>query len=246
MREHLKEKQFLKWCSYSYKGRGIPLFGQSKKFNSWFYKRDRLTTSDWQLLIKFNGEVAPVRALPGRSVENTRCRFCNEKESLAHVLGACERGKALRILRHNDIRHTIANAFRTAGYEVHEEVNCVALNDSIRRNDILVIDRKSNVGHIFDPTIRFEVSPNQPDEVDKEKKAIYEPTIPDIARRFDLNAVSVTGLLIGARGTIPTLLANTFKQFHLPMKVLNDIAVYAASSSIRIYRNHCYSTTPLI
>jgi hypothetical protein len=83
----------------------------------------------------------------------------------------------------------IANAFRALKYEVHEEISCVATNDSMRRNDILVIDPMSKVGHIFDPTIRFEISPSQPFDVDCEKRGIYEPTIPDISSRFNLNAV---------------------------------------------------------
>ena len=72
----------------------------------------------------------------------------------------------------------IAQALRSKGMEVYEGVTCLAEQDSIRRIDIITINRKKNVAEILDPTIRFEISKTQPSDVDREKKAIYEPTIP--------------------------------------------------------------------
>ena len=41
-----------------------------------------------------------------------------------------------------------------------------------------------------------------PSDVDKEKKSIYEPTVPYFLEKYDLKSISITGIFFGARGTI--------------------------------------------
>ncbi|KAJ4438630.1 hypothetical protein ANN_14577, partial [Periplaneta americana] len=52
-----------------------------------------------------------------------------------------------------------------ASYEVYEEVGCVSSDDSTRRADIIIIDQQKDKGVILDPTIRFEMHEQQPQEV---------------------------------------------------------------------------------
>ena len=66
----------------------------------------------------------------------------------------------------------IAQALRSKGMEVYEEVTCLAEQDIIRRTDIITINRKKYVAEIVHPTIPFEISKTQPAGVDREKKAI--------------------------------------------------------------------------
>src|SRR5436190_1909397 len=122
--------------------------------------------------------VVSVRTVPGRGPNTNRCRHCNEFESLAHVLGSCKQGEMLRIKRHNDVRQMLAQELKKNKLEVYEELHCVSETGSTRRIDILAISRSENKGWIIDPTIRFENNITQPEDVDKEKKEIYEPTIP--------------------------------------------------------------------
>ncbi|KAJ4427358.1 hypothetical protein ANN_24978 [Periplaneta americana] len=56
---------------------------------------------------------------------------------------------------------------------------------------------------IIDPTIRFETFKGQPEDVHEEKRAIYVPTILYYKDKYQLHDISVTGLMFGARGTIP-------------------------------------------
>ena len=58
-----------------------------------------------------------------------------------------------------------------------EEVHGISSTGSTRRNDIIAIKPPSREGYIIDPTIRFERGEHQPEEVNAEKKFIYEPTI---------------------------------------------------------------------
>ncbi|KAJ4450236.1 hypothetical protein ANN_01655 [Periplaneta americana] len=68
--------------------------------------------------------VRPVRALPGRSQNGTHCRHCrSEKETLAHILGACPHGEQLRNSRHHKIRSLLPSALRGKDYQVEEEVH---------------------------------------------------------------------------------------------------------------------------
>ncbi|KAJ4428926.1 hypothetical protein ANN_25922 [Periplaneta americana] len=116
-------------------------------------------------------------------------RYCNEIETLAHVLGSCQHGELLRNSRHHNIRKLIAQALRNKSFEVHEEVHCVVSEGGgIRRADIVALDKTNSKGFILDPTVRFEMSQTQPSEVNKEKQQIYEPTIPYFREKYQMEA----------------------------------------------------------
>ncbi|KAJ4427324.1 hypothetical protein ANN_24944 [Periplaneta americana] len=51
-----------------------------------------------------------------------------------------------------------------ASYEVYEEVGCISSDGSTRLADIIIIDRQKDKGVILDPTIRFEMHEQQPQE----------------------------------------------------------------------------------
>ncbi|KAJ4428855.1 hypothetical protein ANN_25848 [Periplaneta americana] len=102
---------------------------------------------------------------------------CDEQETLPHVLGFCHHGDLLRINRHNTVRSLIASSIRqNASYEVYEEVGCVSSDGSTKRADIIIIDRQKDEGVILDPTIRFEMHEQQPQEEmeDKMRRVSYE------------------------------------------------------------------------
>ena len=122
--------------------------------------------------------------------------------TVPHVLWFCPQGELLRIKRHDTVRSIIANCLRSKGLEVYEEVHCLSVNDSNRRIDIIAIKRKHQTAEIVDPTIRFETANTQPSDVDKEKKSIYEPTVPYFLEKYNLKSISVTGIFFGAQGTI--------------------------------------------
>ena len=54
--------------------------------------------------------------------------------------------------------------------EDYEEIHCVASNGSNRRVDIFAVDRSKKLGHISDPTVRFETYDEQPLDIEVEKK----------------------------------------------------------------------------
>ncbi|KAJ4450433.1 hypothetical protein ANN_01857 [Periplaneta americana] len=140
--------------------------------NSWISTKKGLSSSQWTQAIKMNCNTIPVRTLPGRTLDSTRCRRCDEQETLLHVLGFCHHGELLRINRYNTVRSLIAASIRqNASYEVYEEVGCVSSHGSARRADI-IIDRQKDKGVIPDPTIRFEMHEQQPQEVCRQKQVI--------------------------------------------------------------------------
>ncbi|KAJ4449524.1 hypothetical protein ANN_00925 [Periplaneta americana] len=136
-----------------------------------------------------------VRAVPGRSQDNC-CRHChNEVETLAHVLGSCPHGEGLRNATHHQVRSIIA----TADYNTFEEVHGLSVTGSTRRIDIIAFKESIRSGFIIDSTVRFETDEEQPAEVDKEKKNIYNPTIPYYLQKYQLEELEVIGILVGAR-----------------------------------------------
>ncbi|KAJ4433499.1 hypothetical protein ANN_15803 [Periplaneta americana] len=146
-----------------------------------------LSSSQWTQAIKMNCNRIPVRTLPGKTLDSTRCRRCDEQETLPHVLGFCHHGELLRINRHNTVRSLIASSIRqNASYEVYEEVVCVSSDGSTRRADIIIIDRQKDKGVILDPTIRFEMHEQQPQEVCREKQVIYEPCCQHLGAQYHI------------------------------------------------------------
>lgn len=130
----------------------------------------------------------------------------------------------------------IADEYRKLNYEVHEEKTCFAVAGSLKRFDILAIDKNTRNAYNLDSTIRYEASESQPVEVDEEKKCHYEPTLPDLTNKY--NNVEVIGLMIGARGTIPNFFDEFRHRFNLPKSINNDIVVSVIKDSVYILRNH--------
>ncbi|KAJ4445440.1 hypothetical protein ANN_07245 [Periplaneta americana] len=126
--------------------------------------------------------------------------------------------------RHHAIRTKLADALRKLKYTVYEEVHGTADNGSNRQIDIIVISESLSQGMIIDPTIRFETYKGQPEDVHEEKRAIYVPTIPYYKDKYQLHDISVTGLMFGARGTIPNFSSQFCKTLGLHKSFLNELA----------------------
>lgn len=239
IRNKLRESEFGKWCQLRSKGQGVCLYKEFPPANRWVRNHDGLSSTEWRDALKMTCNVAPVRAVPGRSLDGNRCRRCSEPETLPHVLGSCAFGEALRNTRHHNIRSSIAQSLREKGFQVHEEVHGIGVNGSIRRIDMIAI--KGKKGYILDPTVRFEMHSDQPDEVDSEKKSIYLPTVPYYKNKYQLEDVEVRGLMFGARGTVPKKTTELMKIFNISSKEFTDWGLKALRGSILILRHHLYS-----
>ncbi|KAJ4440551.1 hypothetical protein ANN_08696 [Periplaneta americana] len=113
LRTLLRDKEFDSWCTLPQKGKGVILYKEYTPGNKWLSKPNGLTSSEWKGATKMTANVCPVRALPGRSQNGTHCRHCqSEKETLAHILGACPHGELLWNSRHHKIRSLLASALR--------------------------------------------------------------------------------------------------------------------------------------
>ncbi|KAJ4449012.1 hypothetical protein ANN_00406 [Periplaneta americana] len=98
--------------------------------------------------------VCPLRALPGRSQNGTHYRHCrSEKETLAHILGACPHGELLRDSRHHKIRSLLASALRGKNYQVEEEVHA---REGPRPTSRLLASRPHAEAEVDDHSIRME------------------------------------------------------------------------------------------
>ena len=240
IRQYLREDQFEKWSKYPQKGKGVVLFRECPFANKWIRHHKGLTVSEWIDSLKMVANVAAVRAIPGRSPDNNRCRHCHsETETLAHVLGYCRFGETLRNTRHHKIRSLIANNLKENKFEVHEEVHGLEENGSTRRIDIIAI--QNSTGTIFDPTIRFETDINQPQEINKEKIKIYENTIPYYKTKYNLKKIEIIGLMIGARGTLPNFTNNVLSKFKVKKSTKEEIIRTTLKYSVYILRNHLYN-----
>ncbi|KAJ4429307.1 hypothetical protein ANN_26311 [Periplaneta americana] len=208
IRNLLRNREFDIWCRHPQKGKGVVLFKQYPSANKWICKHEGLSNSEWHNGIKMVRNVAAVHAVLGRSQDN-RCRHChNEIETLAHVLGSCPHGE-------------------DADYNTFEEVHGLSITGSTQRIDIIAFKESTRSGFIIDPTVRFKTNEEQPAEVDKEKKNIYNPTIPYYLQKYQLEELEVIGLLVGARGTA-TLFMKDVSLCNIRRTVLSDMRKAAA------------------
>ena len=208
MRDSLREKEFQSWSKLTLRGKGIEQFADNPTGNKSLMNKIGMTTSEYITMLKMNANVTCVRSIPGRSIDSTQCRHCGtEKETLGHVLGFCYGGELIRNQRHHGIRGIIAKAMKQVGFEIAEEVHCVAENGSNRRVDIIAYKRASRKGVILDPTVCFEhgEAEHQAMETDLRKKEIYEPCRKYLNYKYDLDQLEVICLYIEARGTIKIL-----------------------------------------
>lgn len=241
VRRQLREKEVMLWSQLPHKGKGVQLFKDYTPANKWISDHRGLSCSEWRDAIKMTANVCSVRSLPGRSQDGTLCRRCRrEHETLAHVLGSCPYGEVLRNSRHHAVRGRIAQAMRHCGYTVFEEVPGIASNGSNRRIDIIAFKPTESHGLILDPTVRFETHEGQPEEVDTEKRSIYEPTVSYYKDKYKLENIHVVGLMVGARGTIPKFLVQFWTSRGLQKSHLLDIAIVALKGSLAILRNHLF------
>ena len=193
------------------------------------------------------GGVAAVRMVPGRSQNGSLCRFnCGEKESLGHVLGGCRHNEQLIDLRHNTIRSMIAEELRSIGWTCHEEINCINLDGSTQRIDIICFKDDKKNAFILDPTIRMEydhgdAKEHQADIVNKEKGDKYKGAIPFFQREYGIEEIEIIGLYIGARGTIVSFFENFRKKFGLSKDFVKTIVIETLKGSVRILHNHIHS-----
>ncbi|KAJ4442158.1 hypothetical protein ANN_12024 [Periplaneta americana] len=186
IRNLLRNREFDIWCRHAQKGKGVVLFKQYSSANKWICKHEGLSNSEWCDGIKMVGNVAAVCAVPGISQDN-RCRHChNEVETLAHILGYCPHGEGLRNARHHQVRSIIATALKDADYNTFEEVHGLSVTGISLCIDIIAFKESTRSGVIIDPTVHFEMNEEQPAEVDKEKKNIYNPTIPYYLQKYQL------------------------------------------------------------
>ena len=112
-------------------------------------------------------------------------------------------------------------------------------------NDIIAIDSVRKKGFVTDPTVRFEHESQQAQDVDAEKKRMYEPCLLYRADKYRLVygelAWEVIELFSGARGIVSKFVVDFWKRFDLNMCALVDVAQDILSYSVHLISSHIYS-----
>ena len=245
LRNELRNRSYVAWCELPQRGKGVEVFQQVPKTNSWIDDKKGLSASEWTNAIKMSCNTAAVRTIPGRTTNSTKCRHpgCDNQETLGHVLGYCSKGELLRNTRHHKVRSFIATFLRKAQWEVYEEVHCTSEDGSHRRADIIALKRQEGRGLILDPTVRLEQDATQAIHVHEEKEAIYRPCIPHFSERYNLpvNAWTVKGLLFGSRGAAFGFTTDILQQLGMSTMAIKTCCLMVLKDSLHILNNHLYS-----
>jgi len=242
LRQILRERAFEDWALMP-SARGVSQFKEYPPGNKWVQQKTGLSLAEWRTGIKATTNVLPVRALPGRSTDGVLCRHCHrEPETLGHVLGACSHGNDLIIARHDNVKRLIANELARRGWKVQVERRGIATNGAERRSDIIAWNPDSKEGWILDPTVQIETDvPDQFDQADAVKRGKYEPCVPYYLELYKLKSLTVSGIYIGARGTITRGVVDLFSKLGLPKSLLFDIVLSVIRDNKVIVQRHLYS-----
>ncbi|KAJ4438286.1 hypothetical protein ANN_14225 [Periplaneta americana] len=224
LREILRNRSFESWCKLPHKGKGVILYSDYPKANSWMSSKANLSISEYINAIKISSNLSAVRSVPGRSLNTTRCRHpgCNETETLGHVLGFCRKTELLRNNRHHKARTDIADVLKRRGWEVYEEIHCVSSLDSNRRADIVAIHGTQSKGLVLDPTIRFERDALKAQQVDEEKKSIYESCIPYLSEKCNIPTKFNEDSIVGTTDNKKTANHNTLLPSSVMLRCYNN------------------------
>lgn len=113
--------------------------------------------------------------------------------------------------------------------------------------DIIVIDRGKKQAWLVDPTVRYEGGEHQVTEVKEEEKRIYDPCVPDLREKYQMEGfeVEVLGLYVGSRGTISKFFADFCTKFCLPKDLMNTVVNSVLEESCCILHNHLYNQQPV-
>ncbi|BES95949.1 Hypothetical protein NTJ_08758 [Nesidiocoris tenuis] len=251
IRSELRDREFKKWAAMPQRGIGVKWYKSTPFTNSWVSNKGGLTSSEWTNGIKLSMNLMSNRGTGGRSQGNRLCRnpTCGEKnqiETIPHIRGSCPKSELLRNSAHHKIRSAVASIFRCKGWEVHEEIHCRSQDDEggeqNRRADIVVIDRTQDRAMIIDPTLRWESNADSLDiDIDREKKSIYEPTVPYFREKYGVTNWEVHGLWFGVRGTASPLLRGFFKRFQIANTTLAELCLTVLRDTLHIIHRHLYS-----
>jgi len=95
---------------------------------------------------------------------------------------------------------------------------------------------------ILDLTLRWKTNADNQDKlVNKEKKSIYEPTVPFFKEKYQINNWKVHGLWFGAHGSTSRLLRDFFKNEALELRELKEMCLAVMRNTLNIIHKHLYS-----
>ena len=248
LRAALREGELDRWAAMPYQGVGVQHYREYPKANSFIYEKKLLSGSEWTASIKLCTGYANLVGVPGvQSIGGSAsilCRRClRERETPSHVLGACPFGELMRNNRHHKVKFTLADMLKEKGFHCMIEAHCLDGDGRNRFVDILAIKPGHNTAYIIDPTIRWESNGDVGNEVQIEKRNIYESCFDDLRLKYPIignRECEVVGLWFGARGVISRQVVDFFNKVGLETKALPDLAESILMASINMIARHIH------
>ncbi|KAJ4450405.1 hypothetical protein ANN_01829 [Periplaneta americana] len=192
------------------------------------------TVPEFPAFLNIFARIHSLRALPralrlGRAVGMDPVLLCELRAEESRRL-------PLGLISHHRVRASIAQILQQRGWEMHVEVHCLSVKDFSRRADIIALKRNENIGLVLDPTIRFERNTTQAEEVNFEKKSIYEPCLSFLSEKYKIpiNQWIARGLLFGARGILPKFTGDVLKSLKINFYEIQEIVIKNLTDSLHI------------
>jgi hypothetical protein len=170
--------------------------------------------------------------------DNVNCRKCHiQTETLGHIIGQCTSTKQERIGRHDTIKDYLIKRMAEIDKEAFltREPTLSSPDGEILKPDLVVKNREGVF--VVDVTVRHEDGGNLLNGWHS-KIQKYNPLIPQLMERYDMEKGEVLPIVIGTRGALPKSTIEGLEKLQIKGRQdLLTLSLMAFRKSIEIYKN---------
>lgn len=220
----------------SYSGNGLYQGRDCPASHSWLYWAPRQWTGgDYVKAIQLRGNLLPTMGIPSNPPDQRYCRAgCQRTESLSHVLQKCPAAHHPRIRRHDRICNTLTQMAAKKGWIVESEPRIRTQEGVLRKPDLLFL--KDNEVVLCDVAVAWE-GPDGLRRTHDHKVAYYGETtfVQALQTRHPSKTITITALILGARGTYPSCNATIEKKLLLTKTDIKRLTQDTINGSILVH-----------
>ncbi|KAK3592171.1 hypothetical protein CHS0354_000078 [Potamilus streckersoni] len=242
-----RDNEQVKWSAQRTQGNGVCNYMTTDKqrrvqsTNMWLKNPNILREKEYTDAIRIRTNTFPTRVTANRGIRRhtakINCRHCKAPgETICHVLCACPWTLPLRVKRHDKIVQLLVEQLKRGGFCVMEEPHYRVLG-SLYKPDL--VTTKGGRSWIIDPTIIWEGNDlgDRSVKANRTKAQKYDCLRDLVATQTNTVCEGAYGLVLGVRGTIPSVAEDVLRMLSLDTKEFkNRLVEWTLRMSARIMR----------
>lgn len=197
--------EFKNWCKLRAQGFGTSLYKNDKVSNTWLtpYGDMKMEESSFIRAIQMRSNNLPTLEFLHRGTGNPNpppCRACRIwPETASHILGACDKTKLIRMVRHNKLCSMLAKAATKKKWSVHKERHVRRRDGALMVPDLILI--KGDTLMVVDATVISDREKHWLEKARDQKVKKYKPLFEVLGSEHpSVKNFSAHGFVMGTRG----------------------------------------------